>query len=145
MQFEHLVSDVNGTLALDGELIPGVAERIARLKDRLTVHLLTADTHGKQAEMDRILGLTAVRIELGGEATQKAAFVRTLGAAKVIALGQGANDAEMLAEAALGICVISPEGAASESLHAAVVVVPDILAAFDLIDHPRRLVATLRK
>jgi P-type E1-E2 ATPase len=145
MQFDHLVSDVNGTLALDGDLMPGVAQRIAALKGRLTIHLLTADTHGKQAAIDQVLGLTAVRVEPGGEATQKAAFVRTLGSQNVIALGQGANDAEMLAEAGLGICVMSPEGVASESLRSANVIVPDILAAFDLLENPRRLVATLRK
>ncbi len=43
---EHLVMDVNGTLAVDGSLLDGVARRIAALRDRLEIHLLTADTHG---------------------------------------------------------------------------------------------------
>ena len=59
LQLEHLVSDVNGTLAVDGVLIDGLAQRIASIRDRLTVHLLTADTHGKQAGIDQQLNLSA--------------------------------------------------------------------------------------
>ena len=63
----------------------------------------------------------------------------------MIAIGQGANDAAMLKEAALGICVMSQEGAAVETLLSADIVVPSILAAFDLLDKPLRIAATLRK
>ena len=59
LQLEHLVSDVNGTLAVDGVLMDGLAQRIASVRDRITVHLLTADTHGKQAAIDQQLNLTA--------------------------------------------------------------------------------------
>jgi soluble P-type ATPase len=43
IQTEYLVSDVNGTIALDGELIEGVTKALVRLSDRLEFHLLTAD------------------------------------------------------------------------------------------------------
>ena len=45
-QLAHLVLDLNGTLACDGVLLSGIAKRIAALKSQLTIHLLTADTHG---------------------------------------------------------------------------------------------------
>jgi soluble P-type ATPase len=51
----------------------------------------------------------------------------------------------MLKAAALGICVLSPEGSAAETLLAADIVVPNIAAVFDLLDKPLRIVATLRK
>ncbi len=145
LRLQHLVTDVNGTLAIDGILIEGLAERIASIQDRLSVHLLTADTHGRQAAIDRQLDLTATRLSAGGEQEQKSAYVRNLGAESVVALGQGANDAAMLKTAALGICVMSQEAVAIETLLAADVIVPDILAAFNLLDKPLRLVATLRK
>ena len=63
----------------------------------------------------------------------------------MIAIGQGANDAAMLKEAVLGICVMSQEGAATETLLSADIVVPNIFIAFDLLDKPLRIVATLRK
>lgn len=145
LQIEHLVMDVNGTLAVDGILIEGVARRIGTLRDRLTLHLLTADTHGGQAAIDHLLNLKAVRIQRGDEAEQKVAYVRQLGAQQVAAIGQGANDALMLRNAALSICVMSVEGVAVESLLASQLFLPDILSALDLFDNPLRLIASLRK
>lgn len=143
-QIRHLVLDVNGTLALDGQLLEGVAKRLSALRDRLEVHLVTADTHGKQALIDRQLNLQAVRLQPGNEDMQKAAFIRDLGAASVAAIGQGANDAEMLRQAALGICVFSREGVAVQTLMAADLVMPDIFSALELFEKPLRLVASLR-
>jgi P-type E1-E2 ATPase len=145
LNIQHLVTDVNGTLALDGVLLDGLVKRIGALRDRLQIHLLTADTHGKQIVIDQQLGLTATRIRGVDEAQQKADYVRNLGADSVVAIGQGANDAAMLKAAALGICVMSREGAAVETLLAADLLMPDIFAALDLFDKPLRLVASLRK
>jgi len=142
---EHLVSDVNGTLALDGQLLEGVARQLTSLRDRLQIHLLTADTHGRQEAIDLLLNLRAERILPGNESRQKAEFIQRLGAEHVVAIGQGANDAAMLQTAAIGICVLSAEGAASETLIASDIVVPDIYQALDLLEKPLRLVATLRK
>jgi P-type E1-E2 ATPase len=145
LKLEHLVTDVNGTLAIDGQLIEGVAKRIAALRDRLMVHLLTADTHGRQAVIDQQLGLSAVRIAPGNESLQKAEYIRKLGSDRVVAIGQGANDAAMLEEASLGICVLSQEGIAKESLLASDLLVPGIIAAFELLERPLRIVASLRR
>ncbi len=145
LRLEYLVSDVNGTLALDGQLVEGVARAFQGLRDRLAISLVTADTHGRQAVIDQQLNLRAVRLQAGDEAGQKAALVRRLGHERVVAIGQGANDAAMLKEAALGIAVLSPEGLAIETLLSADLVVPDIVSALELLEKPLRIVATLRK
>lgn len=145
LRLEHLVTDVNGTLAIDGQLIEGVAQRIGSLRNRLTVHMLTADTHGRQSVIDTQLNLKALRIKPGNEPEQKADYVRQLGADNVVAIGQGANDAGMLKIAALGICVLSLEGTAGETLLAADLIAPDILTALDLLENPLRISASLRK
>jgi P-type E1-E2 ATPase len=145
LRIQHLVTDVNGTLAVDGVLIDGLAKRIASLRDRLEIHMLTADTHGRQAAIDEQLNLKATRVPPGNEAGTKAEFVRQLGAETVVAIGQGANDAEMLKAAALGICVMSQEGVAVETLVSADMCVPDIFIALDLLEKPVRIVASLRK
>ena len=144
-QLEHLVCDVNGTLAVDGQLFDGLVRQLTSLRDRLELHLLTADTHGRQNIIDQQLNLEAVRIELGKEAEQKAAYVEKLGADQVVAIGQGANDATMLRNAALGICVFSPEGVAVETMMSADLVTPDIQTALELLIKPLRIVASLRK
>lgn len=145
LTLEHLVCDVNGTLAVDGRLVEGVERAINVLRNRLTIHLITADTHARQAEIDQQLNLVATRLQPGDEAGQKAEFVRKLGASRVAAIGQGANDAGMLREAALGICVLSPEGTAVETLLAAKLVVPNILTAFELLEKTTRIIASLRQ
>ncbi len=143
---QHAVLDVNGTLALDGRLIDGVAERIRALRERLQVHLLTADTHGRQGEIDALLGLAARRMERGQpEDEQKEAYVRGLGADSVVAIGNGVNDRLMLRAAAIGIVILGPEGAARAALDGADVVVTTPLAALDLLLNERRLLATLRR
>ncbi len=146
---QHLVLDVNGTVVAGGQLIAGVKERLVALRAAgLGIHWITADTRGRQAALDSELGWPAVRIKAHapqGEAAQKAEFVSALGAEHVIAIGNGANDRDMLRQAALGIAVLGPEGLALDTLLAADVVAPDILAALDLLLEPARLVATLRQ
>ncbi len=145
-QLEYAVLDVNGTLATDGILLDGITEQIAMLRGKLEVRLLTADTHGKQVEIDRQIKLTADRLQPGGhEREQKAAYVRALDAERVVAIGNGSNDVDMLKTAAIGIAVIGHEGLAGEALAAADVVVLNAHDAIDLLLNPKRLIATLRR
>jgi len=141
----HLVLDLNGTMALDGEPIPGVDDQVAVLSARLMVHLVTADSHGTAEETSQRMGCQLVRIEPRCEASQKAALVERLGAAHVVAIGNGVNDARMLSAAALGIGVLGREGLAVQTLRAADLVVSCAQDALDLLLRPQRLVATLRR
>ncbi|HEY3108335.1 MAG TPA: ATPase P [Chloroflexota bacterium] len=146
LRLEHLLLDVNGTIARDGELLAGVADRVAALRQLLAVRVLSADTFGRLDEQARALRIPALRLRAGEpEGGQKAAVVRGLGPAGVVAIGNGANDAEMLAAAAVGIAVLGPEGLASRALASADVVVSSIEDGLDLLLRPRRLVATLRR
>ena len=145
VQLEHLVLDVNGTIAKDGKLLDKLARTLVGLKDRLDLHLVTANTYGGQAEIDFALAVSSVRLQRGGEAEQKAGFVRALGAHKVVAMGNGANDALMLKEAAIGIAVLGEEGLAVEAVQAADILVHGIYDGLGLIEHPTRLIATLRR
>lgn len=144
-QIEHVVFDVNGTLALDGQLLDGIPQKIHELQEQVKVHLITANTHGKQDTIDNVLGFRATLLSTGNEAKQKADFVKNLNADTVVAIGQGANDVDMLRVAALGIGILSNEGIARETLLAADLLVPHIDAAFDCLANPRRIVASLRK
>ena len=144
LRLVDLVSDFNGTLAVDGRLLPGVREALVALAADLRIHVVTADTHATAAEELRGLPLSVEVIAAHGQAAAKRAFVERLGASGVVALGNGRNDREMVAAAALGIAVMQVEGAASETLAGADVVVPTGVDALELLRNPRRLVATLR-
>ena len=141
----HLLLDVNGCIALDGNLLPGVAERLTALGRLVSVRLLTADTQGTAAELAATLGVDMERVPPSNQASAKAAVARRLGASQLAAIGNGANDVEMLDDAALGIAVIGPEGASLGALLAADVVVTNIRDALDLLLKEKRLVATLRR
>lgn len=144
VQLKYLVMDYNGTLAVDGDLLPGVAEGLARLKDRLEIHVVTADTFGKAAA--ELEGLPCRLTVLGKENQDsgKLDFIRSLGAEHVAAIGNGRNDRMMLKESGLGIAVILEEGAAVETLLSADIVCPSIPSALALLDNPLRMTATLR-
>ena len=149
LRLTHIVLDVNGTVAVGGRLIDGVREKMLALRQAgWDVHWITADTRGRQVDLDAQMGWPAMRISsesVKGEAEQKAGFVQNLGPEKVVAIGNGSNDASMLNEAALGIAVLGPEGLAMDALLAADIVAPSIHHALDLLVDPSRLVATLRK
>jgi soluble P-type ATPase len=142
LEIEHLLLDVNGTLADRGTLLPGVTRRIARLRRSCAVRLLSADTFGTLDKLAQRLGVDAQRVSLG---TEKRDVARDLGCNRCAAVGNGRNDAEMLAEAALGIAVLGPEGLNRAAISVADVVCPTIEAALDLLLDRDAMAATLRR
>jgi P-type E1-E2 ATPase len=145
LRLQHIVLDVNGTIAKDGQLIEGAKELLAELGSQLEIHLITADTHGRQEAINRELNLAAVCIPDSKQAEAKLEYVNKLGRDSVVAVGNGANDALMLEQAALGIAILGPEGAAGIAVQKADVVISDIRSALELILHSKRLIATLRR
>jgi len=145
LELERLFLDLNGTICVDGLVLPGVIEQLDRLSQHVAILLLTADTRGKAADVGRQLRVEIARIEPGGEGDQKRVLVERLGAGRAVAIGNGANDAQMLRTAALGIAVLGREGLAVEAFQAADVVVATVVDGLDLLLNPARLVATLRR
>lgn len=144
LQLDHLVLDYNGTLAIDGHPLDGVTEVLAALSTRLQIHVVTADTFG---QVQNALAGAPCRISIlppGEQDVAKLDYVEQLGPERTVCIGNGRNDRLMLQQAALGIAVLQAEGAAVQTLLAADVAAPDILAALKLLTNPLRLVATLR-
>jgi len=96
----HLVLDDNGTLAVDGHLVPGVKERLKSLSPRLRLHVLTADTFGMAraalADVPRELSILGPQ----QQDLAKRDYVERLGAREVICIGNRRNDRFMLESAA---------------------------------------------
>ena len=139
----HLVLDLNGTLATDGQISPEITNRVRTLGSLLQVHILTADTHGTAATLKE-LGAEIVVVGPGDQVEAKAALIRGLGPHQTVAVGNGLIDEAMLREAVLSIVVVGREGAAVRSLLAADLVVRSIEDALDLFLLPKRLIASLR-
>jgi len=144
LNLAHLVLDYNGTIALDGVLLPGTAERLAVLADNLDIHIVTADTHGTVAAMVEQLPCDLRVIGPDRQDAAKAAIIEHLGAKTCAAIGNGRNDGLMLAAAALGIGIMGAEGACAKLICQADILCPSMEAALDLLIKPDRLRATLR-
>ena len=141
----HLVSDFSGTLSVDGELEPGVRERLNALSELLDVHIVTADTHGNARRALKQINAT-VHIMPGQVHDEvKADYIKKLGPESVVAFGNGNNDVRMLSLACLSVAVCLPEGCSVNAMEAADITVHSIADGLDLLLKPRRLVATLRR
>jgi soluble P-type ATPase len=143
-QLENLVLDYNGTIAFDGALIDGIKELLAQLSQKLTIHVITADTFGSVERAMKAMDCKLAVIPLDRQDAAKLAFVEKIGCEKTVSMGNGANDRLMLKASALGIAIVSGEGAAFETLASADVVCTDIRSALSLLSNPLRLIATLR-
>ena len=139
----HLVLDYNGTIAADGHLINGVEERLAWLKDKLDIYVLTADTYGTVREQCEHMGIHVETFPWAGAAECKAEIVRDLGD-NVMCIGNGYNDVLMFEEAELSVAVIEKEGAYGRLLSLADIVTLSITDALDLLIRTDRIRATLR-
>jgi soluble P-type ATPase len=144
LELHHLVSDYNGTLAVDGELLPGVAKLLGELAAHLDIHVITADTFGlARTQLDGV-PVKLVITPTESQAEAKLRYVTSLGTDSVVAIGNGRNDRQMLHAVALGIALIQREGGAFETIANAHLVSTSILDALDLLRNPKRLIATLR-
>ena len=144
LAIEYVMVDFNGTIAFDGKLRKEAKDIIDKISRYVKVFVITADTYDS---VDSELGastITFIKVNRIRSGEEKAKVVRELGPEKIVAIGNGANDAAMLKEAALGIAVVGEEGCSAALIKEADIVVDDVVKAFGLIAHPERLVATLR-
>lgn len=144
LALRYLLLDYNGTLAVDGELLPGVAERLSRLAEQLEIHVLTADTYGTVVAKLAGLPCRVTVIASDRQDQRKLDYLLDIGAEMTVAVGNGRNDALMLRRAQLGICLVQGEGGSALALMAADVVAVDVSHVFDMLLYPSRLAATLR-
>ena len=144
LDLQHVVSDYNGTLAVDGVLIEGVAEALRDLSRQIEIHVITADTFGIAQEQLSGLPVTLTIMPLENQAETKLAYIQKLGETHVVAIGNGRNDRKMLASSAIGIAVIQREGGSAEAILNSDIVCRSILESLDLLQNTKRLKASLR-
>ena len=144
LQLEYLVLDHNGTLAVDGILAPGVKECLEKLSQDLQIFVVTADTFGKAGAQLKGIPCELTILDEKDQDVGKLDFIKRLGCAKTVCMGNGRNDRLMLKQAALGIAVALEEGVAVETIQAADILCNGIVPALELLLNPLRLTATLR-
>ncbi|ROL56967.1 ATPase P [Bacteroidetes/Chlorobi group bacterium Naka2016] len=144
-QFKNLVLDYNGTIAYNGELIPGVEKLLSELSKQLKIYIVTADTFNKVKDFQNLIEAEVHILPPEDQIKLKADFVEILGQDSTVVIGNGANDSKMLKVSALGIAVIGKEGASSKTLQNADIVCNSIEDALNLLLNPKLIIATLRQ
>ena len=144
LAIEYVMLDFNGTAALDGKLKKDVKDVIDKISRYVKVFIITADTYETADAELSASSVTFIKVGKNASGEEKAKVVRELGPEKIVAIGNGSNDAQMLKEAAVGIAVMGDEGCSTAVLKEADLIVTDVIKALGLIVHPERLVATLR-
>ena len=102
LSIEYLMVDFNGTAALDGKLKKEVKDVVEKISRYVKVFIITADSYDS---VDSELGassVTFIKVNKHASGDEKAKVVRELGPEKVVAIGNGSNDALMFKESALG-------------------------------------------
>ena len=146
-----ILLDLNGTIATDGKIKEGVKERLAILKEKAEIYILSADTFGTLNDIAKNLNVKGMKVDREKYGSEKIAKLKILEELKklnpnkkIIAIGNGNNDELLLKNADLGICVIGDEGAWSKTILSSDIVVKDINDALDLLLNENRLKATIR-
>ncbi|MFH0770764.1 MAG: ATPase P [Candidatus Peregrinibacteria bacterium] len=141
IDIDTLLLDLNGTLRVGKELVPGVAQRIPLLREKYRLILLSGDTHGDAAALAKELGIEFVLTPTG---TDKGTIVDQIGAEHCASIGNGLIDLSMVEKACVGIAALQGEGAHRKTLNAADIVVTNVNDALDLFLDENKLIATLR-
>ena len=144
LQMRYLILDYNGTIALDGALQKGVAERLQQLSEQLEIYIVTADTHGTVRKLCQQLPVQIHTFPTSEAAEEKRKIVETLGADHCVCIGNGRNDLEMCQIAGLSVAVMGEEGMCGKLGAKADICVRNITDGLDLLLYTKRLIATLR-
>lgn len=144
MEIENIVFDYNGTIAVNGNLIDGVKEKILELKELLNIYIVTADTYGTVEAKCKGLGVEIVTFPTDSAGTSKKDIVKKLGSGKTICIGNGFNDIQMFKESKLSIAIIEDEGCSGKLLLESDLVMKSIIDAFNIVMNSNMMKATLR-
>ncbi len=142
LKINHLILDLNGTIAIDGVVIEGVPERIRKIKELgIEIYLFTGDTNGNgQAIADQL----GIKLKIAKDAEAKKLFAIEFDTNKTATIGNGRIDLDLFNTVNLSIAVIQKEGAFTKTLLAADLTTNSILDALDLFIYPNRMIASLR-
>jgi soluble P-type ATPase len=142
LEIDFILLDFEGTLASDRRVHPKAKDKINLLSKRTRIYILAKEEERVMEVLKRVKA-EIIFLKEGESSQEKLNLLRQLGATRTVAIGNGLDDAPMIDEAGLGICVIGREGTAGETMQKADVLFPDLIDALDFLLKPLRQKATL--
>lgn len=143
LEIEFILLTFEGTLATDRRIHPKAKDKLNLLSKRTNIYILTRGNKDVVSEVLKKVKAEVIYLTEGEVSQGKLDLLRQVGAARTVAIGNGVDDAAMIEEAGLGICVMGMEGTSGEAIKKADVVFTDILHALDFLLKPLRHQATL--
>jgi len=143
LEIDFVLLDFEGALALDRRIHPKAKDKINLLSKRAKIHILVRGEEEDIGDVLRKLKAEVIYLKEGKASERKLELLRRLGAKRSVAIGNGLDDAPMMEEAGLAICILGKEGASVETLKKADIVVTNIVDALDFLLKPMRHKATL--
>jgi len=143
LEMDFMLMDFEGTLAQDRRVDPKAKDKINLLSKRMKIYILAKGEKEVVEDVLKKVKAEVIYLRMREPAQGKLSLLRQLGARRTVAIGNGVDDALMLEEAGLGICILGREGASVKAMQKADVVVTNILDALDFILKPLRQEATL--
>ena len=143
LAIEFILIDFEGTLASDRRVHPKARDKLNLLSKRSKIYILAKGEQEAIGEILKKIKAEVIYLTEGEASQRKLDLLRQVGATRAVAIGNGVDDAAMIEEAGLGICIIGKEGTSAEATKKADVVFTDILYALDFLLKPLRHKATL--
>jgi soluble P-type ATPase len=143
LAIEFILIDFEGTLASDRRVHPKARDKLNLLSKRSKIYILAKGEQEAIGEILKKVKAEVIYLTEGEASQRKLDLLRQVGATRTVAIGNGVDDAAMIEEAGLGICIIGKEGTSAEATEKADVVFTDILHALDFLLKPLRHKATL--
>lgn len=143
LMLNTIILDLNGTISIDGKLIPWVKDKILALKKEWwTVLLCSGDTQWTAAKTAKWLWAT---LHICKNQNDKKNILKEYKTKHCVAIGNGHIDIKLMEKCALSIAVIQAEWCYSKAILSSDIVCLTIVDALDILLMPKRLIATLRK
>ncbi len=143
IELSTIILDLNGTIAIDGQIVIGVKERIEKLKELgFKIYLFTGDQRGNAAMQAEKLG---IEVEKATTADEKETLTKKLDVDHTVAIGNGRIDIGTFKPCKLRIGTLQREGIHVGILEHIDILVPSINDALDLLINENSFNATMRK
>lgn len=143
IELNTIILDLNGTLAVNGKVVEGVKERIAKLKELgFKILLFSGDQRGNAAQIVQELG---IELQRATTTEEKEALTLKLDCEKTVAIGNARIDIGTFKPCKLRIGTLQAEGIHSAILQYIDVLVPSICDALDLLLNESSFNATMKK
>jgi len=143
IEIRNIILDLNGTLAVHGKIVPGVKERLKKLKELgIQVVLFTGDHRNNADKLCQELGITFKKAKSREE--KEALLLEEFDPEYTAAIGNARIDNGKFKAAKLAIGTLQSEGIHTEILKYIDVLVPSINDALDIFIDKSALEATMR-